>query len=101
MFAIYRLVMDERINPLAAIPTVQRFHLMAGLSMMWTAIFCAGAGAWVWYGELVVLHVGALLGAMATAFVFRTASRERVRSSTYRDHPAKDGTARYDDVWGA
>jgi hypothetical protein len=101
MFAIYRLVMDERINPLAALPAVQRFQLMASLSMMWTAIFCAGAGAWVWYGELVVLHVGVLLGAMATAFVFRSASRQQARRSTHRDHPAKDGTARYDDVWGA
>ena len=101
MAAIYRLIMDERINPLAALPAAQRFQIMVSLSMMWTTIFCAGAGAWVWYGELVVLHIGVLLGAMATAFVFRSTSLEQVRLATYRDHPVKDGTARYDDVWGA
>lgn len=101
MLTLYRLVMDERINPLAALPPVQRFQVMASLSMMWTAIFCAAAGAWVWYGELVVLHVGVLLGAMATAFVFRSAHLQNARTATYRDYRAQDGTARYDDVWGA
>jgi len=101
MLSIYRLVMDERINPLAALPTAQRFQVMASLAMMWTAVFCAGAGAWVWYGELITLHVGILLGATATAYAFRAARAERMRTATYRDHPAADGTARYDDVWGA
>lgn len=101
MLTMYRLVMDERVNPLTALPTVQRFQIMVSLSMMWTAIFCAAAGAWVWYGELVVLHVGVLLGVMATAWTFRSARLENARRATYRDHPARDGTARYDDVWGA
>lgn len=26
--------------------------------------------------------------------------RQASRTGTYRDHPAGDGTARYDDVWG-
>ena len=100
MSTIYRLIMDERINPLAALPVAQRFQVMVSLSMMWTAIFCAGAGAWVWYGELVTLHVGVLLGAVATALAFNAAPAKRARVATYRDHPVRDGTARYDDVWG-
>jgi hypothetical protein len=101
MLTPYRLIMDERINPLSALPAAQRFQIMVSLSMMWTAVFCAGAGAWVWYGELVTLHVGVLLGAMATGFAFASAREGRPRATTYRDHPVPDGTARYDDVWGA
>lgn len=101
MLTIYRLVMDERINPLVALPAAQRFQIMVSLAMMWTAIFCAGAGAWVWYGELVTLHVGVLVGATATAFAFRSARKVRARPATYRDYPVEDGTWRYDDVWGA
>jgi hypothetical protein len=68
--------------------------------MMWTAIFCAAAGAWLWYGALITLHVGILLGAMATASAFRSARVQNARVATYRDYPVHDGTARYDDVWG-
>lgn len=46
------------------------------------------------------LHVGALLGALSTALAFQTARTRRVRVATYRDYPVRDGTARYDDVWG-
>jgi hypothetical protein len=98
---IYRLIMDERINPLAALPAAQRFQIMVSLAMMWTAIFCTGTGAWIWYGQLVTFHVAVLLGAMATAFAFTAARRSRARVATYRDYPVRDGTARYDDVWGA
>lgn len=100
MLTIYRLIMDERINPLAALPAAQRFQIMVSLAMMWTAIFCAGASAWAWYGELVTLHVGVLSGAVVTALVFKTARVRQTRVGTYRDHPVSDGTARYDDVWG-
>lgn len=93
----YRYVMDADKNPLSGLPPVQRFQLMLVLSLMWTAIFCTGAGAWMWYGEIVALHVLLALGTLATGFTFRVASST---AKTYRDHPARDGTARYDDVWG-
>ena len=93
--------MDDRINPLAALPASQRFQIMVSLAMMWTAIFCTGAGAWMWYGELVTAHVGVLVGGAATALAFKSAQDTGARVTTYRDHPAHDGTARYDDVWGA
>ena len=57
MRGLYTALMDSSVNPLRNLPKVQRFQVMVYLSMMWTAIFRAGAGAWVWYGELVVAHV--------------------------------------------
>ncbi|NNE83279.1 MAG: hypothetical protein HKN28_04845 [Alphaproteobacteria bacterium] len=98
MLEWYRYVMDENKNPLRSLPRAQRFQLMLILSLMWTAIFCTGAGAWMWYGELVAMHVLLALGTLATGFTFRATAR---RAKSYRDHPAHDGTARYDDVWGA
>ena len=44
--------------------------------MMWTLIFCVGTGAWLWYGELVVLHVAVALGVLITGLTFRRASGE-------------------------
>lgn len=93
----YRTVMDSRRNPLRNLPPAQRLQIMVTLSLMWTAIFCAGAGAWMWYDEIAVLHVLLALGTLLTGMTFRAANRV----ASYRDHPVRDGTARYDDVWGA
>lgn len=99
----YRTIMDSDVNPLRKLPPVQRFQIMVVLSLMWTAIFCAGASAWVWYGELAVLHVLVALGILITSLTFRAANKIEPEAAvqTYRDHPARDGTTRYDDVWGA
>lgn len=97
MKSIYRAVMDSEHNPLRNLPPAQRFQTMMFLSMMWTTIFCAVAGAWFWYGELVVGHLLIALGFAVTGMTFRKAGN----AATYRDHPTADGTARYDDVWGA
>lgn len=97
MLALYRSVMDSNFNPLRNLPPAQRFQAMVLLSIMWTTIFCAGAGAWLWYGELIVLHLLIAAGIVVTGVTFRRASR----TVRHRDHPAKDGTARYDDVAGA
>ena len=97
MVELYRLVMDAERNPLRHLFPAQRFQLMTLLSMMWTTIFCTAAGAWYWYGELVAVHLLLTLGVLITGVTFRNASRV----ASYRDHPKHDGTARYDDVWGA
>lgn len=97
MRSLYRAVMDSDSNPLKDLLPAQRFQLMVFLSLMWTTIFCAGAGAWLWYGELIVLHVLVAFGFLATGLTFHRASL----AASYRDHPLQDGTARYDDVWGA
>ena len=96
MKAWYQTVMDSNVNPLRNLQPAQRFQAMIALSVMWTTIFCAGAGAWVWYGELIVGHVLVVLGILITGLTFYRASQV----TSYRDQPLKDGTARYDDVWG-
>ena len=71
----YRAIMDPSVNPLRSLPASQRFQTMVILSMMWTAIFCVGTGAWLWYGELVVFHVLVALGVLVTGTTFRRASK--------------------------
>ena len=97
MLNAYRTIMDSDVNPLRHLPIAQRFQVMTYLSVMWTTIFCAGFGAWAIYGELVVAHVLVVLGTLVTVYTFDKARR----ATTYRDYPREDGTARYDDVWGA
>ena len=87
MRTFYCLVMDERINPLRALPTAQRFQAMLFLSVMWTTIFCAIAGVWFWYGALVIVHLLLALGVLLTALKFHRANQ----IATYRDQPC--GTA--------
>ena len=96
MISLYRSIMDSNVNPLRNLPPAQRFQLMLFLSVMWTNIFCLSAGAWIWYGELIVFHVLVVAGIVVTGVVFRRASK----AAAYRHYPLKDGKARYDDVWG-
>mgnify|MGYP003641560257 CR=1 FL=1 len=91
------VVMNPESNPLNGLPRVQRFQIMAILSIMWTTIFSTALGSWFYYGELVVGHLAVLLGIFITAGVFKS-SQQPLKS--YRDYPREDGTARYDDVWG-
>ncbi|MEL6875594.1 MAG: hypothetical protein AAGM33_08955 [Pseudomonadota bacterium] len=92
------VVMDADRNPLRSLPPVQRFQIMTILSIMWTSIFCTAIGAWFLFGELVVGHIVVLAGILITANVFNNAKNS---AKTYRDYPRDDGSARYDDVWGA
>lgn len=96
MISIYSEVMDSSVNSLKRLPAAQRFQIMVYLSIMWTTIFCVGTGAWLWYGQLIVAHIGIALGVAVTSWTFFAARRPK----TYRDYPENDGTARYDDVWG-
>ncbi len=75
MFSLYRAVMDPSVNPLRNLPAAQRFQIMLYLSVMWTAIFCAAAGAWVWYGEIVLAHALVAAGFVVTGLSFRAAGR--------------------------
>ena len=97
MLSLYRAIMDSNTNPLRSLPPIRRFQAMVFLSIMWTTIFCAGAGAWIWYGELMILHVLVAFGFLVTGLTFHRAGQ----TTSYRDHPLRDGTARYEDVWGA
>ncbi len=71
----YTAIMSADKNPLKMLPVAQRFQAMVYLSIMWTSIFCAGFGAWYWYGELIVGHVLVVLGIALTTVTFRSASR--------------------------
>ena len=97
MLNLYRSIMDSDRNPLRNLAPIRRFQIMVVLSLMWTCIFCAAAGLWFWYGEILAAHLLVALGALITVITFRTAGQTK----SYRDHAASDGTARYDDVWGA
>jgi hypothetical protein len=72
----YELVMDPNKNQLRGLPPAQKFQIMMYLSAMWTAIFCFAAGAWAWYGELLLGHIAVALGFLVTSVMFRSASRE-------------------------
>ena len=93
---LYRLIMDPDINPLSVLPKAQRFQIMTYVSIIWVTIFCAIAGLWAFYGSLIVTHLMVALGFAITSRSFST----KPSAVTYRDVPRKDGSPRYDDVWG-
>ena len=93
----YEFVMDENKNPLQRLPKLQRFQIMVVLSLMWSTIFSVAIGSWLWWGELVIGHVAVAIGILLTSMTFGA-----VRKQTHRDmYRESDGTARYDDIWGA
>ncbi len=94
---LYKLVMDENRNPLRGLPKAQRFQIMMMLSTMWTTIFCLAFGLWAWWGSLIIAHMPLALGVFLTGWTFHSTKNLSPRD-LYR---AKDGTARYDDIWGA
>lgn len=95
---VFRAVMDPDVSPLRHLRPAQRFQAMCILGTMWTTIFCLGTSAWIYYGELVIFHILLAFGTLVTGITFHSVSK---KTQTYRDFPEKDGTARYDDVWGA
>ena len=95
---IYRSVMDPSQNPLSQLRPQHRFQIMTVLSVMWTTIFVTVAGLWFLWDELILGHMLLAAGTLVTASTFRSA---RAKAQTYRDFSRKDGTPRYDDVWGA
>ena len=95
--AAFHTVMDSERNPLRALPKAQSFQIMSLLAFMWSTIFSAGIGTWVWFGELVALHMLILVGLLATGWTFTTAVQSMPRDLYRRS----DGTAAHDDIWGA
>lgn len=92
----YDVVMDDSKNPLQRLPKVQRFQIMVFLSVMWSTVFCLAIGSYAFWGTLVLGHVALASGVLITGLTFRA-----VKKRTHRDlYQNKDGTAKYDDVWG-
>lgn len=69
--------------------------MMSYLGVAGSLMFGAGAEAWMRMRRLAAFRRQA---AKLSASGLGPRTSERVQ--TYRDHPAKDGTTRYDDVWG-
>jgi Flp pilus assembly protein TadB len=98
MSEFLRFLLDGDRNPLRALPPAQRFQTMAYLALMWTSIFCAGTGAWLWYGELLTAHILVALGFLITTYVF---SRTQKRTApAHCDPRSADGASRRDGIWG-
>jgi hypothetical protein len=76
MLQIYNNVMNSNKNPLSVLPPAQRMQAMIILSVMWSTIFSLSTGAWLFYGELVVGHVLAIVGIGITAMTFHDASKK-------------------------
>lgn len=65
-------VMNPERNPLAKLPKIVRFQLMTVLALMWTTIFCASAGMFLWLPQFIIGHVVLLLlGVFGTSYIFR------------------------------
>ena len=72
----YALIMDADKNPLMILPAAQRFQIMVYLSVMWTTIFCAAFGIWIWYGPILAFHM-LILGVAITGMTFEIPDRIR------------------------
>src|SRR4051812_47923156 len=75
----YALIMDADKNPLMILPPAQRLQIMVYLSLMWTTIFCAAFGIWIWYGQILAFHI-LILGVAVTGMTFEIADRTRRRA---------------------
>ena len=97
MLPLHRALMDSEANPLRCLPPAQRFQVMVFLSVMLTTLFSVGGGAWLWYGEPVILRMLVVFGFLMTGLTCYRASTP----ARYRGCPAESRAARYDDAWGA
>lgn len=95
----WNMVMDERHNPLRALPPPVAFQIMTILAMMWSFVFVAMLGWWMWFPHYILGHMVLLtVGAVITNYTF-----ENTHKLTHRDlFRSQDKTyALYDDYWGS
>ena len=101
----YQLIMDPEVNDLWRLPKIVRFQYMCVLAFMWSAIFTVWTGWINMFGPSAIGHMILLVGVFFTVDVFR-----HVQQSVRQPHPVhhrdamrnkSDGTALYDDLWGA
>ena len=95
----YRYVMDHESNPLRSLPKIVRFQLMTVLAFMWSSVFTIWVGSFYLFGPTVFGHVLLLAAILFTADLFGRARRPVSHRDAMRN--PRDGTALYDDVWGA
>lgn len=97
---MYAVVMDPDRNPFWALPPKVRLQYMIILSYLWSAVFTIWIGAPILFGPTVIGHAAVLIAVFFTADVFRRA-RQQALSHRDRMRDSRDGTALYDDLWGA
>jgi hypothetical protein len=74
----WRSVMDPNKNAFRGLPKPVKFQLMAVLSLMWSAIFCASAGMLNWLPGYIFAHVALILiGLFGTSWIFEQAESKR------------------------
>jgi hypothetical protein len=96
----YDVVMNDDRNPLSTLPKTTRFQIMTALSFLWSALFTVSIGAYMLFGPTVIAHLAVLVGIFFTADIFRRANDRTMHHRDAMRNP-EDGTARYDDLWGA
>jgi hypothetical protein len=92
------VLMDGDHNALRQLPPSVRYQFMTLLAMMWSFVFCAMLGWWLWFpwwaaGHVLLLGVGALLTEWTFAGAYRQSHRDLYRTSDGR-------SAHHDDLWG-
>ena len=93
----FDIIMNENKNPLRNLPKAQQLQIMVLLSVMWSTVFCVAISSWFWWGELVIGHLAIAVAICITGMTFSV-----VKKKTHRDmYQETDGSARYDDLWGA
>ena len=97
---MYKMIMDPDSNALWQLPKIVRFQYMMILAFMWSSIFTIWTGSLALFGPTAIGHLLVLLGVLFTADVFRRAQKY---SPSHRDRMRRnhDGTALYDNMWGA
>jgi len=76
MSNIYKLIMDNRYNPLRHIPDTNTRHMVTQLlAWMWCIIFGMSVGSVTVFGVSAVAHALLIAGVFITAGVFETAKR--------------------------
>lgn len=86
--------MVGELNSLSHLSPAQRSRTIVSLGILWIATCCAGAVAWLWSGEVVILPVLVGIGVMLMILTFYRVGQV----ATHLDDPRKVGAARYDVV---
>ena len=80
----YNAFMYDKYNPPRQFCPVQRFQLIASLSITWTTLFCLMVGFWVYFGKLLIFHLLFVLGFSVIGLIFSKQSPD--------SHPTITGT---------
>ena len=77
MYNVYKLIMDNKHNPLSNIPDLNTRHMvMQVLAWMWCIIFSMYLGSVLAFGISAIVHALLIAGIFVTVGVFETAKRK-------------------------